>query len=567
MGASPAVAVRTRKDMMDGGGSLGVANESGSGDEQVITMRGLLRDLRRFLKLIVALALAGLVIGVAYTVAVPALPAATSLVLLPASGTNAEGQPIQDPQTDVEIALSPAVLVPAGREAGLALSYPTLHRRVAVTTPTTNIVQIAASASTSRDAEELANAVARQFVRYLNNSSVVAANTVVALEEEAAALQRTVVSLKAEIQSATNQESKDKRGSAAAISTLNLIGVLQTEEVNTTLQLESVNSQSAEAKITASGPALGAVPLEFATTAVRSSVARPIEFGALGALAGLVIGLLVALLRARLDGRLRSRDDIARAAGVPVLTSLAVRAPRRAADWGHLLDIWSPTVAESARLSRVLQDLAIVGQSKPRGQRLNEPAGPTANGNTADANVLILGAGVAVTALVFAGDVDAHAVAIEIAAYAAIIGLPVTLVVQPGDRPLRRLSTALEGRKSRVERQRKNLTTQDLNPGMAADSGVLTVNLVAVNPEAPGQVGVARGGGDAATVDSFLVMSAGYARAAQIADAVEIAAREHLRLVGAVVANPDPGDMTTGRLRSDPVPPHQQVTATLGVHR
>ncbi|HXY45485.1 MAG TPA: Wzz/FepE/Etk N-terminal domain-containing protein, partial [Acidimicrobiales bacterium] len=316
-----------------------------------MTLRGVMRDLRRSLWVLLALLLAGVLVGVAYSVAVPALPSASAYVRLPPSNPNATVQSAQSPQTDEVIALSPTVLVPAARQAHEALSYQTLQQRVSVTTPGgSNILQITARAPTAKGAVALANAILARFVFYVNSSAGVATAEVQALESAQTSEESSIKSWNSLIRSETALLATEPKGSTLAAATLSARdeneGALSAAEAYVTF-LGGLIDQDV---ITASGPAVGAVPLSMATFADRASSARPFELAGLGLLVGLVIGLLVALVRARLDRRLRSRDDIARAAGAPVLTSLSPRRLRRAADWQHLLDRWRPTLGESARL-------------------------------------------------------------------------------------------------------------------------------------------------------------------------------------------------------------------------
>ncbi len=66
--------------------------------------------------------------------------------------------------------------------------------------------------------------------------------------------------------------------------------------------------------------------LEPATNATGTSLpARLLVTGVLGALLGALIGAIVVLAIGRSDRRLRERDEIADAIGVPVLASISCR--------------------------------------------------------------------------------------------------------------------------------------------------------------------------------------------------------------------------------------------------
>jgi len=136
-------------------------------DEQVLNLRESLHIIRRYPWLLVALALVGLLGGLAYTLVSPAMDSATALVELPPSPLQPGSDvPTRDIATEVAIATTQGVLDPAARSIGLHLGYSTLQRRVGVTALTDDVVQITAQGSTPRAAEALANAVAAQFIAY-----------------------------------------------------------------------------------------------------------------------------------------------------------------------------------------------------------------------------------------------------------------------------------------------------------------------------------------------------------------------------------------------------------------
>ncbi len=72
------------------------------------------------------------------------------------------------------------------------------------------------------------------------------------------------------------------------------------------------------------------------------AVVRLVVAGVLGALAGLLAGVVVALAVGRGDRRLRERDEIADAIGVPVLASVPAGRPGDAAGWVRLLEGYEP---------------------------------------------------------------------------------------------------------------------------------------------------------------------------------------------------------------------------------
>jgi capsular polysaccharide biosynthesis protein len=148
-----------------------------------------------------------------------------------------------------------------------------------------------------------------------------------------------------------------------------------------------------------------------ATAATETALpSRLFYAGGPGALAGALIGAIIALAIGRNDRRLRTRDEIADSIGVPVLASLHVRHPSKAADWTKLLDHYEPEAADAWRCRKVLSQLGAVGP---------DPANVTADRD--------------LTLAVLSLSCDRRALALgpQLAVFAASLGIPTALVVDP----------------------------------------------------------------------------------------------------------------------------------------
>ena len=112
---------------------------------------------------------------------------------------------------------------------------------------------------------------------------------------------------------------------------------------------------------------VGYVParmLELAVTTTGTGAAEALIItGLIGALAGFVIGAIVSLAISRKDKRLRGRDDIANAIGIPVLASLPVDHPHDPQGWARLLDSYKPAFVYAWRMRKALQELGPAGGS------------------------------------------------------------------------------------------------------------------------------------------------------------------------------------------------------------
>src|SRR5262249_31993454 len=127
--------------------------------------------------------------------------------------------------------------------------------------------------------------------------------------------------------------------------------------------------------------------------------------GGIGLLIGLLAGATVAMAIGREARRLRSRDEIADAIGVPVLASAAVGHPTSPGGWTRLLEEYHPDPVEAWGLRKALYQL-----------RLADAQG---------------GLGATLAVLSLRSDPGALAIGPQLAVFAASIGIPTTLLIGP----------------------------------------------------------------------------------------------------------------------------------------
>ena len=253
------------------------------------------------------------------------------------------------------------------------------------------------------------------------------------------------------------------------------------------------------------------------------AVVRLVVAGVLGALAGLLAGVVVALAVGRGDRRLRERDEIADAIGVPVLASVPAGRPGDAAGWVRLLEDYEPAAVQAWGLRKALHHLGVM-----------EARGP----------------GVSVAVVSLSSDRQALALGPQLAAYGASLGIPTVFVLGPqqDENATAMLRTACSGppeaRSWRSGRLRAGVRGRDAKPPEAP----LTVVTCVVDAQEPRVADTMR-----ASV-TVLAVSAGAATAEQLARVAVSAASDGRQITGILVANPDPADHTTGRL-PQPVPP------------
>jgi capsular polysaccharide biosynthesis protein len=268
------------------------------------------------------------------------------------------------------------------------------------------------------------------------------------------------------------------------------------------------------------GGRLQARLLETATNAMgRSPAIRVAIAGVLGALAGALIGGIVALAIGRGERRLRERDEIADAIGVPVLASVPVRHPSDAAAWAQLLEEYQPGAVNAWSLRKALQYL---GLSDVEG------------GNATSVVLLSL-----------SSDPGALALGPQLAVYAASRGIPTAFVMGPQQNAnvtatLRAACAVPPPAKARWS-GRLWVSVSDHGSDNRPSNALLTIVVAVVDPQAPRVADKMR------TTTTLLGVSAGAASAEQLARVAASAADDGRHIAGILVADPDPADHTTGR--------------------
>ena len=131
---------------------------------------------------------------------------------------------------------------------------------------------------------------------------------------------------------------------------------------------------------------------------------QPIH-GLYGLIGGLVIGCIIAISKGRRDRRLRRRDDIAGAIGVPVVASIGAEPCKTTNEWASVINSYKPDVLDTWSLRRILRDLDVGDADKHASVRV----------------------------ISFSDDLAALAVGPEMASFAVGLGLSTRLLV--GDHP------------------------------------------------------------------------------------------------------------------------------------
>lgn len=228
----------------------------------------------------------------------------------------------QPPNMDNErtIVLSPAITTPVERQlAARSHAVPTLDNVTASVPQNTFVLEISYSSPNARTAALTANAFANQYVRFRTGQALAQLEAVAGgVQTQVNGLQSQIAGIDARIASTTSQNAattlqaqRDSLVSRAAVLQQRLLDIQSSEALNQ-------NAAQVVGKAT--------VP--------KSPVSpRKAEDAVLGLLAGLVLGVAIAFVRERLDDRIKSRDELERRLGVPVLAAIpTVRTWRRTED-------------------------------------------------------------------------------------------------------------------------------------------------------------------------------------------------------------------------------------------
>ena len=227
---------------------------------------------------------------------------------------------------------------------------------------------------------------------------------------------------------------------------------------------------------------------------------------------------MLAIYLGHRNRRLRSRDEVAGAVGVPVLASVAVRRPKRVGEWRELLERWRPSASEALALRQMLTRMR-----QPDTQQSTD-----------------------ITVVTLPGDTAALALAVELAGFSADSGVATRLVVTIRDRSANHLRSACAVASKSGAEVRPNLWVLDRTDGIEA-TDVMTGDLT---------VTVAAADGDELSVPSLgvrtsavLAVSSGFATSDALAANLLACQDSGQPVAGVLLANPEPDDHTLGLAR------------------
>jgi len=219
--------------------------------EQAVDLRSALSILRHRRRALAAAGLLGAAAGLCSVLLWPPMYSSSSLVLLPPA-EDASGQAVtRDVATTTQVASSQAVLAPAGKELEPPMSAQALAKRVRVTAPTSDVVQLEGSASTPERAQAISRAVADAEVNYVTDaSSSLTAAQQAALVSRRRELQTSLDKVNGEIDKTTARKQREDPSSAQGKAEAAALAQLTAQQANLVLQLDQVKSTAEGVKPT-----------------------------------------------------------------------------------------------------------------------------------------------------------------------------------------------------------------------------------------------------------------------------------------------------------------------------
>lgn len=310
--------------------------------------------LRRRARLWCALAIVGLIIGAGWNAKFPGAQKATVSVLLV---DNPNLNPSDEVETDIALLQSTPVAAAVISQLGLHQTPSSFAGTYSVTQVSDQVLTINVGAATADEAVQRASAVAAQFLKYR------AQFTLTQQQQTVAELDQQVSQAQQHLDSITKQISQVSSQPSSSTQQADLSNLQAQQKAATTALAEVrqyVTATLASAQTATQAMVRGSQVLDEASALKHSRLKGAVLYAVGGLAAGLALGMVIAIVGAVTSDRLRRRDDIAYAAGVPVGLSVG-----RLAE-GRLLPGLRGRAARRRDMERVIGHLrnAVPGSSR-----------------------------------------------------------------------------------------------------------------------------------------------------------------------------------------------------------
>ena len=308
---------RDRLTAFDGDAAFDDRDSPASTGPGLVSIGFLRSALRRRARFWGALAVVGLIIGLAVWKP-PMYSASTTVVVVDKS----QSDPTSAITTDISLAQSAPVAAAVVSQLGLRQTPTSFLRTYSVAQVTDQILSITATAPNSAAAVQRAAAIAAQYLAYrAKYEQAVQQQADTVLQQQVTQAQQQLDSITAKLTQA------QAAGDAATIKDLQAQQTAATNNLGSVKQYVSATVVSTRA--TTQQQISGSQVVSPATAGQRSIKKTLVTYALGGLLAGLAIGVAIVVIGAITSDRLRRRDDIAYAIDAPVRLSVgALRSGR-----------------------------------------------------------------------------------------------------------------------------------------------------------------------------------------------------------------------------------------------
>jgi capsular polysaccharide biosynthesis protein len=290
---------------------------------QLVTFRFLLDALRRRWRTWVGCGLAGMLLGAAYVLLVPATSVGTVTLLL-AHETGAD--PAVAMATDVSLLRTRTVAETVTSDLGLDMSPEAFQQSVVPTPSTSQILILDVRAPDDAAATKRASVLAETFLDFRAAQLRSRSNALISgYQNQVDGLKGDQKALDAEYEQLTSLGATGQDRAA---------GVL-TRRSQINAQISDLQQRIEDAKLQVDAQVEASHVLDPATPVERSTIKRAILGVGSGMVGGLAVGIGLVLFTALTSDRLRRRDEVALALGVPVRASTGRLRPRRRLPFTH----------------------------------------------------------------------------------------------------------------------------------------------------------------------------------------------------------------------------------------
>jgi capsular polysaccharide biosynthesis protein len=272
--------------------------------------------LRRRLRLVCVMALAGLILGVGYyTYKPPPFKASTSVLV----AQNPDENPQDAVLTDVAMMQSRSLAELALHKLRLKESLTKFQGSYTIAALTDRVLSVTVSAPSSSDAVNEASALATSYLRFRAQKEQDARlATIAVLNQQVSLAKQQLATINGDIAYLQTRAATPTRAANIA----RLRGEQSAYNTSLTQLEQSVTGYTVSSELTNTSMIAGSGVLDKAAPLPVSKFSKSYVYIVGGLVVGLILGVIYVLVAALMTDRLRRRDDVARALGAPVRLSV-----------------------------------------------------------------------------------------------------------------------------------------------------------------------------------------------------------------------------------------------------